>query len=117
MGSSAVEPRLTPAPELTARLAEALAALWPEVAKQQDWKLGLAVSGGPDSTALLLLAAAAFPERVEAATVDHGLRPESAQEAIDVARLCTQLDVPHAIMKVEVAAGNIQAEARSARYA
>lgn len=65
---------------------------------------------------MLLLAAAAFPGRVEAATVDHGLRPESADEAAEVARLCARLDVPHAILAVEVAAGNVQAEARSARY-
>ena len=37
-------------------------------------RLGLAVSGGPDSLALLLLADAAYPGRVHAATVDHGLR-------------------------------------------
>src|SRR5688500_19630401 len=43
--------------------------------------LGVAVSGGPDSLALLLLATAAFPGAVRAATVDHGLRPESAGEA------------------------------------
>ena len=44
-------------------------------------RIGLAVSGGPDSLALLLLAAAARPGLVEAATVDHGLRPESRAEA------------------------------------
>ena len=37
-------------------------------------RLGIAVSGGADSLALLLLAAAARPGQVEAATVDHGLR-------------------------------------------
>ena len=41
------------------RFAAALAALWPEAAQRRDLRLGLAVSGGPDSTALLLLAAAA----------------------------------------------------------
>ena len=48
-------------------------------------RIGIAVSGGPDSMALLLLAAAARPGRVEAATVDHLLRPESAAEAEMVA--------------------------------
>jgi tRNA(Ile)-lysidine synthase len=78
-------------------------------------RLGLAVSGGPDSLALLLLAAAAL--RIEAATVDHGLRPESADEAATVARLCGELGVPHAVLHVNLSAGNLQAEARAARYA
>ena len=43
--------------------------------------IGIAVSGGPDSLALLLLAHAALPGQVYAATVDHGLRAESAAEA------------------------------------
>lgn len=99
-----------------ARLRAGLDALWPE-AIDTDAKLGIAVSGGPDSVALLLLATAALPGRVECATVDHGLRPESAQEAADVAQLCDRLDVPHATLPVTVAPGNIQAEARAARYA
>ena len=44
-------------------------------------RIGLAVSGGPDSLALLLLAQAALPGRIGAATVDHGLRQEAAEEA------------------------------------
>lgn len=94
-----------------------LAALWPEGVDEEGARLGLAVSGGPDSLALLLLAQAAIPGRVEAATVDHGLRPESAAEAAEVARICADLGVPHAALAVEVAPGNIQAEARTARYA
>jgi len=78
--------------------------------------LGLAVSGGPDSLALLLLAAAARPGAIEAATVDHGLRPESTTEAEMVAQLCNQLGVPHQILPVTVAPGNLQDEAREARY-
>ena len=46
---------------------------------------GVAVSGGPDSLALLLLAAEARPGEIAAATVDHGLRPESRDEAEAVA--------------------------------
>ncbi len=80
-------------------------------------RLGVAVSGGPDSLALLLLAAVAMPGRIEAATVDHRLRAESAGEAADVAQLCARLGVPHRILEVDVAPGNIQAEARAARYA
>lgn len=63
--------------------------------------VGLAVSGGPDSMALLLLAAAARPARVEAATVDHALRLDSRSEAELVAGLCASLGVPHKILTVE----------------
>ncbi|MEI6419369.1 MAG: ATP-binding protein, partial [Sphingomonadales bacterium] len=51
-------------------------------------RLAIAVSGGPDSLALLGLAVAAFPGRVTALTVDHGLRAESAAEAAGVAAQC-----------------------------
>jgi tRNA(Ile)-lysidine synthase len=82
-------------------------------------ELAIAVSGGPDSVALLLLAHAAFPGRVHAATVDHGLRPESAAEAEAVARLCGKLGVPHRILstQVERSGQGLQAAARDARYA
>lgn len=79
--------------------------------------LGIAVSGGPDSLALLLLAAAARPGLVEAATVDHRLRPESREEAEFVAGICSRIDVRHAILPVDVAPGaSLQAQARTARY-
>lgn len=116
MASSAAE-ILTIEPATLARFAEALRAVWPEVDAEFAPRLGVAVSGGPDSTALLLLAAAAWPGRVEAATIDHGLRTESAREAEDVARLCEQLGVPHATLPVSLEAGNIQDAARRARYA
>lgn len=79
--------------------------------------MGIAVSGGPDSLALLLLAQAAMPGRIEAATVDHGLRPESADEAAMVANVCRGLGVEHATLHVDLAEGNLQDAARSARYA
>lgn len=101
-----------PDPQLTARFTADLAALW-----SGTGQLGLAVSGGPDSLALLLLARAALPDRIAAATVDHGLRPEAAQEADMVARVCASLDVPHRTLRVEVPAGNVQSQARAARYA
>jgi tRNA(Ile)-lysidine synthase len=78
----------------------------------------LAVSGGPDSLALLLLATQARPGQIEAATVDHGLRAESSTEAALVAGICAKLGVPHAILPVRVQAGaSVQARAREARYA
>jgi tRNA(Ile)-lysidine synthase len=109
--------RNLPGPALNARFLAALNAVWPECARTSDSRLGVAVSGGPDSTALLLLAAAALPGCVEAATVDHGLRPQGGEEAAAVAALSAGLDVPHATLRVEVAAGNVQAQARKARYA
>jgi tRNA(Ile)-lysidine synthase len=80
--------------------------------------LALAVSGGPDSLALLLLAAAARPGEVEAASVDHRLRPGSGAEANLVARACASLGVPHETLAVTVPTGGagLQAEARHARY-
>ena len=104
---------LSPLAEKVARFAARLHELWDE----REARLGLAVSGGPDSTALLLLAAAALPGRVEAATVDHGLRPEAADEARAVAALCKSLGVPHRILTVELTPGSVQAQAREARYA
>jgi tRNA(Ile)-lysidine synthase len=83
-------------------------------------KLGLAVSGGPDSLALLLLAAAARPGEIEAATVDHALRSGSRKEAEMVAGLCEKLGVPHTILTVEwkkKPETAIQERARLQRYA
>ena len=79
----------------------------------------LAVSGGPDSMAMLTLAAAAFPEQVRVATVDHGLRPEAADEARMVGGHCALLGVPHHVLRPSeaIAGASIQAQAREARYA
>lgn len=80
--------------------------------------LAVAVSGGPDSLALLWMAHEALGERLHAVTVDHGLRAASAGEAAQVAALCRDLGVPHATLRWEGArpAANIQAAARAARY-
>ena len=83
----------------------------------------LAVSGGPDSTALLLMAAGWARRRggprLEAATVDHGFRPEAADEARAVGALCERLGVPHAALpwRGEKPATRLQERAREARYA
>ena len=82
-------------------------------------RFGVAVSGGADSLALLLLAASVRPGQVEAATVDHNLRPESRAEADTVANICERLSVPHAILTVEWRERPktaIQERARAARY-
>ena len=84
--------------------------------------LGLAVSGGSDSLALLALAAeharAAGYQRLVCATVDHGLRPEAAGEAEMVARVCTRLGLEHHTLRWRpAAAGRVtQALARQARH-
>ena len=75
-----------------------------------------AVSGGPDSLALLLLACAAGC-RVEVVHVDHGLRPGSDTDADVVAAAAAQLGVPVTVRRVQIAAGaNLEARARAARY-
>ena len=103
---------MTPAAAEVERFARDLAALVP------SGRIGIAVSGGPDSLALLLLAYAARPSEIEAATVDHQLREGSAEEAAMVASLCEQLGIPHATLPVRVApAASLQAQARTARYA
>lgn len=82
-------------------------------------RIGVALSGGPDSCALLLLAAAVAPGRTLAFTVDHGLRAEAADEARVASALCTSLGVPHDVAPVSVTADGqgLQAAARDARYA
>src|SRR5512140_4001742 len=92
-----------------------------------DWKgvpaIVLAVSGGPDSIALMWLAArwrralTRGPQLI-AVTVDHGLRPEAAREAREVKRLAQSLDLPHRTLRwtgTKPTTG-LPAAARAARY-
>jgi tRNA(Ile)-lysidine synthase len=84
-----------------------------------DARFGVAVSGGSDSLALLLLAAAARPGQIDAATVDHALRPGSLGEAEMVAAICDRLGVRHAILTARWNAqptSAIQERARNERY-
>lgn len=83
--------------------------------------LGVAVSGGGDSIALLRIAADWAADRgirLAAVTVDHGLRPEAAQEAAFVAETCAALGVAHDALHWGGwdGCGNLQAQARAARY-
>jgi tRNA(Ile)-lysidine synthase len=83
----------------------------------------LGVSGGPDSVALMLLAAEwarvrAQPPPLYVATVDHGLRKDSRGEAEMVARWAAGLALPHAILVWDGVKpkSRIQERAREARY-
>ena len=76
-----------------------------------------AVSGGPDSLALLALAAEAGCS-VTAVHVDHGLRPGSDREADMVARAAERFGAGFAAVTAIVEPGpNLEARARAARYA
>jgi tRNA(Ile)-lysidine synthase len=84
----------------------------------------IAVSGGPDSTALLWLASRWRAARkggpaLLAVTVDHGLRPESRREAEDVKRFAQGLGIAHRTLRWTGAKPKtgIQEAARHARYA
>jgi tRNA(Ile)-lysidine synthase len=79
--------------------------------------LACAVSGGPDSLALLVLAVTAGCD-VTAYHVDHGLRPGSEEEARVVADAAAQLGTAFVSLRVECAPGpNLEARARKARAA
>jgi tRNA(Ile)-lysidine synthase len=91
------------------------------------WKaapaLVLAVSGGPDSIALMWLAARwrrslKRGPRLIAVTVDHGLRPDAAREASDVKRLARALELEHRTLRWRGAKpkAGLPAAARDARY-
>lgn len=86
--------------------------------------IAIAVSGGPDSTALLFLAARWRAARktgpqILALTVDHGLRKESAREANAVKALAKKLGVAHRTLRWqgEKPKTGLQEKAREARYA
>src|SRR6185312_2564817 len=92
-----------------------------------EWKAApaivLAVSGGPDSVALMWLAARwrralRRGPRLIAVTVDHGLRTDAAREARQVKRLAESLDLPHRTMRWAGAKPKtgLPAAARTARY-
>jgi tRNA(Ile)-lysidine synthase len=103
---------------LTARDAKQLFAEWKTAPA-----LVLAVSGGPDSVALMWLAARwrrqhKHGPRLIAVTIDHGLRPEAAREARKVKQLARSLDLPHRTLRwtgPKPTAG-LPAAARAARY-
>lgn len=84
----------------------------------------VAISGGSDSTGLLIALAEqlkSFPHSgisLSAATIDHGLRANAADEAREVAALCAPRGIPHFIRRWEgeKPTNGIMAAAREARY-
>ncbi|MEX2519756.1 MAG: ATP-binding protein, partial [Paracoccaceae bacterium] len=100
-------------------LGEAFAALDAATAAERTrGPVGLAVSGGGDSVALLHIAdkwARTRGAALEVATVDHRLRPESAAEAIAVAKAANALGWRHETLEWRgwAGKGNLQAEARA----
>jgi tRNA(Ile)-lysidine synthase len=80
----------------------------------------VAVSGGPDSMALLHVLAKLAPRlgvRLEAHGIDHGLRPAAADELARAERFARGLGVPFGTTRVDVRPGaNVMARAREARY-
>ena len=103
-------------PDLRTHLAAALAAA-------PAGPVSVGFSGGPDSSALLH-ALASLPEArtrgLAAIHIDHGLHPDSATWAAHCAALCTALELPLTILRVNVTRdrGNgLEAAARAARYA
>jgi tRNA(Ile)-lysidine synthase len=98
--------------KLESRLLRALARLG-----LTDRRVLAAVSGGADSLCLVA-AMARVGARVEAACIDHGLRPESAEEVRRTEAVCRGLGVPFHSRRVVVEVGpGLEAAARAARYA
>ena len=87
----------------------------------KDNVIAVGVSGGADSLALALMAAqglAVYGKKIVALTVDHGLRPTSAQEAAYVAEIMRQNNIEHHILvwKGDKPETGIEEAARTARY-
>lgn len=109
-----------PAPDLLPAIRAAASELTPD---ERAASLLVGVSGGPDSLALLHALwrwRGAGGPALAAVHVDHGLRPESATEAAQVAAWCEEWAVPCMVYRVAVdrhAGAGVEQAAREARYA
>ncbi|BCH55340.1 tRNA(Ile)-lysidine synthase [Agrobacterium vitis] len=126
-----LEPQLPDHDRLGELMTDTLSAISPEAAIaafldriNHPLRLLVAISGGSDSTGLLLAlheqlhAMPAKPVTLHAATIDHGLRVGSAAEAETVAALCGRLGIAHTIRRWtgDKPKSGISAAARAARY-
>ncbi|RZH10988.1 tRNA lysidine(34) synthetase TilS [Acinetobacter pittii] len=73
-------------------------------------------SGGMDSMLLLHLMSQIFPHKIRIIYIDHQLQSKSAEWGELVAKQATHLNIPYTIQKVQVTDGNLEAQARQARY-
>lgn len=98
---------------LTLRFAQAMDALNP------PGRIGIAVSGGGDSMALMHLAQRWGGAHLQVASIDHGLRPEALRETAMVAQSAYRLGLPHVTLRWHGwdGRGNLQDNARRARQA
>lgn len=117
MRTRVVPPTSAPDQAALARFADDLSALCDPARA----RVLVGVSGGPDSLALMLLAHALLGERCMAATVDHQLRPEAADEAAWVRSLCASRRINHVILRGTLPervgrTANVSARARELRY-
>jgi tRNA(Ile)-lysidine synthase len=111
----------TNAAELTPATVERFARDLAGLADTDSAHIVVAVSGGPDSLALLCLTHAVLGDRCSGATVDHALRAESADEARWVSDLCAQRGIAHVILRDAMPqrvgkTANLPARARDMRY-
>ena len=102
--------------DVVGRFRQALQATSNDFAKDT---IGLSVSGGGDSVALMHLAARVLgPQNLHIVTVDHGLRSSASDEIALVAMQAKALGLPHSVLYWEWdGSGNLQAAARNGRWA
>ena len=104
-----------PTPDIAARFHSAVAA---HLSHDPNGLIGLSVSGGGDSVAMMHLAARMIePCRLRVVTVDHGLRAGAADEIALVAAQAAKLSLAHTVLNwTWDRQGNLQAAARAGRW-
>lgn len=116
--SSAPRPGATATPDV---LPDRFAAAWQALRCPRTWRrVVVAVSGGPDSLALLhLLLECGEVHGLDLVVghVDHGIHPDSSAVARGVAAECGRLGVPVVVGRLALGAGASETRARAARHA
>lgn len=95
---------------MTVTLAAAMAAFSPAL------PLAVAFSGGADSTALLLACSDKWPGQVVAIHIHHGLQVAADQFELHCRKLCSQLDVPLLVKKIDARHSPGQSPEQAARH-